>query len=53
VVAIAPVVGLQAVDEPRRLLESTAGFVQVLGLMLGQGEDAQVQGPGELVGVIS
>ena len=52
-VAIAPVVGLQAVDEPRRLLESTAGFVRVLGLMLGQGEDAQVQGPGELVGVIS
>ena len=53
VVAFVLVVSLQAVDELRRLLESTAGFVRVLGLMLGQGEDAQVQGPGERVGVIS
>jgi len=53
VVAIVLVVCLQAVDEPRCLFKSTAGFVRVLGLMLGQGEDAQVQGPGELDGVIS
>jgi len=53
VAAFVLVVCLQAVDELRRLFKSTAGFVRVLELMLGQGEDAQVQGPGERVGVIS
>jgi hypothetical protein len=31
----------------------SAGFVRLLELMLGQGQGAQVQGPGERVGVIS
>jgi hypothetical protein len=53
VVAFVLVVCLQAVDELRRRFESTAGFVRVLELMLGQGEDAQIQGPGERVAVIS
>jgi hypothetical protein len=53
VVAFVLIVCLQAVDELRRFFKSTAGFVRVLELMLGQGEDAQVQGPGERVGVIS
>ena len=52
-VAFVLVVYLQAVDELRCLFKSTAGFVRVRELVLGQGEDAQVQGPGELVGVIS
>ena len=53
VVAFVLVVCLQAVDELRRFFKSTAGFVRVLELMLGQGDDAQVHGPGERVGVIS
>jgi hypothetical protein len=53
VVTFVLVVCLQAVDELRCFFKSTAGFVRVLELMLGQGEDAQVLGPGERVGVIS
>jgi len=53
VVAFVLVVCLQAVDELRRLFNSTAGFVRLLELIMGQGEDAQLQGPGERVGVIS
>ena len=53
VMAFVLVVCLQAVDELRCFFKSTAGFVRVLELMLGQGEDAQFQGPGERVGVIS
>jgi len=53
VVAFVLVVCLQAVDELRRFFKSTAGFVRMLELMLGQGEDARVLGPGERVGVIS
>jgi hypothetical protein len=52
-VAFVFLVGLQAVDELRRLFESTAGFLRVLELMLGRRADGQVQVPGELVGVIS
>ena len=51
VVAFVVVVDLQAVDEMRHLFKSMAGFVRVLGLMLGQGEDDQVQRPGEPVGL--
>jgi len=53
VVAFVLVVCLQVVNDLRRFFKSTAGFVRVLELMMGQGEDAQVQGPGERVGVIS
>jgi hypothetical protein len=39
--------------EVRRLIKSTAAYVRVRELMVGRGEDGQVQRPGELVGVIS